>query len=177
MTTAIANERLRKRFEKWDANGNGQLARGDFEQEAAKIAQAFGKSPDTQEVQALKDAFHALFDFLAGEAGVAADGSLSEDAFLRVAGNLIFEGGEAAFNRALGPVVTAIIGLCDKNTDGKINASEFEAWLAGVGVDRSQAQTAFHKVDTSGNGELSSDELLTAVREFHFGNLNVELLG
>ncbi|MFV0138028.1 EF-hand domain-containing protein [Streptomyces sp. HMX87] len=177
MTTALANDRLLKRFQKWDADADGQLEREDFTEEAAKIAHAFGKAPDAREVQALRDAFDSLYNYLAREAGVPSGGAISQDAFLRVTGNLIYQGGEANFNRALGPVVKAIIGICDKNADGKINAEEFEAWMAGIGVNRSEAREAFTQVDTNGDGELSLNELLAAVRDYHFGRLDVELLG
>lgn len=177
MSNALANDRLKKRFAKWDADGNGSLERGDFQEEAAKIAFNFGKAPDSSEATALKDAFDGLFNFLAREAGVGADGSISEDAFVGVTGNLIFEAGEAAFNRALGPVVQAIVGLADKNDDGLINGAEFASWLTAVGVNGDEAADVFGKVDADGDGELSLDELLGAVREYHFGRLEVELLG
>lgn len=177
MTTAIANDRLLKRFDKWDADANGVLERGDFKEEAAKIAHAFGKPVDSREVQALRDAFEGLFDYLAREAGAGPSGTLTKEQFLQVTGNLIFQGGEANFNRVLGPVVKAIIGICDKNGDGQINAEEFEAWLAGIGVNRTEAKEAFQQVDSNSDGELSLEELLAAVREYHFGRLDVELLG
>ncbi|MFD7711410.1 EF-hand domain-containing protein [Streptomyces sp. NPDC059785] len=177
MTTATANARLQKRFEKWDTDGSGSLEASDFEGEAAKIAGNFDKDPRSPEVRALNDAFQGLFAHLAQEAGVPADGSLSQDDFLRVTGDLIFSKGEADFNRALGPVIEALIGLCDKNSDGLINGEEFAAWLTGVGVDSGQAQQLFEQVDSDGNGELSQDELLAAVREYHYGRLDVELLG
>ncbi|WP_030608748.1 EF-hand domain-containing protein [Streptomyces sclerotialus] len=177
MATPVANERLQKRFEKWDSDGNGILEWRDFEQEAAKITQNFGSEADSAEGRTLKEAFRSLFDHLTQAAGAPSNGPLTKDQFLSVTQNLIFEGGEADFNRALGPVVKGIIGLCDKNADGQINAGEFEAWLAGIGVDRSAAQEAFRKVDTDNNGELSLDELLAAVRKYHFGQLDVELLG
>ncbi|WP_030261564.1 EF-hand domain-containing protein [Streptomyces violens] len=177
MATAVANDRLLKRFQKWDSDGNGILEWQDFEQEAGKIAQNFGKRTDSPEAQALREAFRSLFDHLTQAAGAPSNGPLTQDQFLSVTGDLIFQGGEADFNRALGPVVKGIIGLCDKNADGQINAGEFEAWLGGIGVDRSKAQEAFRKVDTDDDGELSLDELLAAVRKYHFGQLDVELLG
>lgn len=177
MATAVANERLLKRFQKWDSDGNGTLEWQDFEKEAQKIAQNFGKPTDSAEARTLREAFRSLFDHLTDAAGAPSNGPLTQDQFLRVTEALIFEGGEADFNRALGPVVKGIIGLCDKNADGQINAGEFEAWLGGIGVDRSKAQEAFRKVDTDDDGELSLDELLAAVRKYHFGQLDVELLG
>ncbi|MEU6117031.1 EF-hand domain-containing protein [Streptomyces sp. NPDC047117] len=177
MATPVANQRLEKRFDKWDSDGNGILEWGDFEQEAAKVAQNFGADARSKEAKTLREGFRNLFDHLTQAAGAPANGPLTKDQFMSVTQNLIFEGGEADFNRALGPVVKGIVGLCDKNADGQINAGEFEAWLVGVGVDRSAAQEAFRKVDSDDNGELSVDELLAAVREYHFGRLDVELLG
>ncbi|WP_243787943.1 EF-hand domain-containing protein [Saccharopolyspora gloriosae] len=177
MTAAIANDRLRKRFAKWDLDGSGRLERADFEKEAVQIAQAFGKDVESAEAQAVRDALTGLFEYLANAGGLTAGGALSEDEFLRITQKLIFEDGEAEFNKVLGPLVRSIIGLCDKNADGKIDAEEFASWLNAVGLDRAHAAQAFVDVDTDSNGELTADELLAAVREFHFGRLDVELLG
>lgn len=177
MTTAVANERLKKRFDQWDTNGSGTLERSDFEQEASRIVSAFGKPASSPEAHALRDALVSLYEYQAKEAGVGPNGSIDESQFMRVNEKLMFSQGEAAFNRVLSPVVKAIIGLCDQNADGKINQEEFRAWLRGIGVPDSQAAEAFREIDTSGDGELTEQELLAAVRKFHFGKLNVPLLG
>ncbi len=177
MSNAIANERLRKRFARWDLDGSGSLEQADFQKEAEQIAQAFDKSPSGDAAKALEDAFTGMFQYLAQDAGVSTSGSLAEDDFVRVAQKLMFEDGEEAFNNVLGPVMRGIVGLCDKNEDGQINRQEFASWLNAVGVDHSEAAGAFDRVDTNGNGELSVDELLEAVRRFHYGDLDVELLG
>lgn len=175
MTTTIAAERLQKRFAKWDHDGNGRLERADFEQEAAQIAQAFGKSVDSADVQPIKNALIGLFEYVDQEAG--SNGLVTEAQFMDVTEKLIFEKGEAEFNRALTPLVEGIIALCDENGDGKISDAEFATWLNALGMDRSQAESAFQRVDKNGNGELSTDELLAAVRDYHFGRSDVELLG
>lgn len=177
MDTAIAQERLRKRFAKWDVDGSGTLERVDLENEAVRVVQAFGKSTAGAEAQQLTNAFRDMFEYLAREAGVSSDGSLTEEQFVASAGKLLDDGSHEAFNGVLGPMLQGIVSLCDKNADGQINADEFVAWMNGVGVDSSHAADAFRQIDANGNGELSLDELLAAVRDYHYGRLQVELLG
>ncbi|MFF7733747.1 MULTISPECIES: EF-hand domain-containing protein [unclassified Streptomyces] len=177
MSTAVANDRLVKRFEKWDTDGNGVLEASDFQGEAARIAQNLGKSADSPEVEKLHSAFQGLYEHLAQKAGVPAGGAISREQFLDATGELLFKEGEASFNRALSPVVKALVLLCDDNHDGEIDAREFQAWLSAVGVPAAQAEEMFQMVDTNGDGRLSEDELLQVVRDFHFGRLEVDLLG
>ncbi|CAK7283750.1 MULTISPECIES: EF-hand domain-containing protein [Streptomyces] len=177
MSTSVANERLAKRFDKWDTDGNGVLDAGDFLSEAERIAQNLGKNADSPEVQELHQAFKGLYEYLAQKAGVEAGGAISRQQFLDATGDMLFKEGEASFNRALSPIVKALIRLCDEDHDGQINAREFQAWLSAVGVPVSQAGESFQKVDKNDDGQLSEDELLQVVREFHFGRLEVELLG
>ncbi|MEZ7006297.1 EF-hand domain-containing protein [Streptomyces sp. AD55] len=172
-----AQARLSKRFEKWDSDGNGVLEPSDFVAEAARIATALGQSPDSPQGVALRNAFQSMFENLAERVGVSPQGPLSQEQFLGAAGEL-FQGGDAAFNRVLGPVANGIVGLCDRNADGVIDAAEFGSWLGAVGgLDESSAAEAFRRIDTDGDGVLSEQELLAAIRDFHFGRLEVELLG
>ncbi|MEU5362354.1 EF-hand domain-containing protein [Streptomyces sp. NPDC005925] len=177
MSTAVANDRLVKRFDKWDTDGNGVLEADDFLGEALRIAENLGKDTASPEVQELVSAFRGLYENLAEKAGVSAGGGIGREQFLAATGDMLFQEGEASFNRALGPVVKALVSLCDDNHDGEIDDREFRAWLTGVGVPASEAGDMFRKVDVDGSGRLSEEELLRVVREFHFGRLDVELLG
>ncbi|MGC7099985.1 EF-hand domain-containing protein [Amycolatopsis lurida] len=177
MTTAVAQDRLTQRFEKWDTNGDGALELADFQDEAHLIAEAFAKGESSAETRTLMAAFTGLFGYLTAQAGVGPDASLSQEQFRAVTERLIFEEGEAAFNRVMGPVVEAVVGMCDDNHDGHIDGNEFAIWLGALGVERDEARTAFEQIDSSGDGLLSTEELLTAVRNFHFGKLHIPLLG
>ncbi|MEU7719533.1 EF-hand domain-containing protein [Streptomyces tibetensis] len=177
MSTAVANDRLVKRFEKWDIDGNGVLEPGDFQGEAARIAQNLGLKADSAEVQELLTAFQGLYEHLAEKAGVPAGNGISREQFLDATGDMLFKEGEASLNRALSPIVKALIRLCDDNHDGEIDEREFRAWLTAVGVPDSRAGDMFGQLDTDGDGRLSEEELLGALRDFHFGRLDVELLG
>lgn len=176
MTTVTVKNRIMHRFSKWDANDDGFLDRSDMEQEAEEIVRAFGKDPSSPEAQAIKRANAGLFDLLAGLAGVAADGRLNAEQFRSSCEKLIFEQGEAAFNRALTPLVQGIIRLCDRNDDGMINRSEFRSWLSVFGHSADDADETFEQIDKDGNDELTTDELLGAIRDYHFGRLNADLI-
>ncbi|MDT0270787.1 EF-hand domain-containing protein [Streptomyces sp. DSM 44915] len=175
MSNPVIDARLSKRFDKWDFDRNGVLEREDFEQEAARIARSFGASATSPEAVALRDAFFGLFDYLVAQADGAT--SLSREEYQRAASDLVYVQGEAAFNRALGPVVSGLVGLCDKDADGQINGEEFASWLTALGLDSASAKESFQQVDADGDGQLSEEELLAAIRQYHFGQLDVELLG
>jgi Ca2+-binding EF-hand superfamily protein len=176
MTTALAKDRLKQRFEKWDTDGDGALQRSDFEQEATAIARNFGTDLNSPKGQSLQKAFSELFDYQTRQAGVPANGQVSLSQFITVNEKLMQQG-ESNFDRIMRPIIKALIDLCDDNHDGKINQSEYAKWLKAVGVDASTARSTFSQIDTDGDGELSQSELLAAVRKFHFGKLDVPLLG
>ena len=177
MTTAIKNARIKQRFEMWDVNGNGRIERSDYEAEANRIIEAFGETPQSAKGRVLLDAYLGMFDHLATKAGVGPNGALTEQQFTEVVESQMFEQGDAGFARVLRPTVSAMVGLADTDGDGQVNPAEFKNWLMAIGVNSVDADDAFRKLDVNGNGELSVDELVNAVRDFHFGKIDVPLLG
>ncbi|MEJ2854450.1 MULTISPECIES: EF-hand domain-containing protein [unclassified Saccharothrix] len=177
MTTAVKNQRLEKRFEKWDVDGDGLIERSDLEAEAQRILKAFGESPSSPQGRAVIDSFVGTYEYLADKAGVGAAGGLDREKFLRVIETEVFQGGDAGFARVVRPMIQAILNVCDTDGDNEINPSEFARWMGAVGVDAATAKSAFSQVDVNGNGSLTVDELVGAVKAYHFGTLDAELLG
>lgn len=177
MSTAVKSDRLKKRFEKWDVNGNGSIEKSDYEAEASRIIEAFGEDKSSPQARALIDAYISMYEFLATKAGVGADGSMTEEQFLSVVEAQVFAEGDAGFNRVIRPTVAAMVGLCDTDGDGEVSPPEFHKWLEAIGVDPASAVEAFRTIDSNGNGTLTVDELVAAVRAYHFGTLDVPLLG
>lgn len=177
MTTAVKNDRLKKRFEKWDVNGNGKIEKSDFEGEATRIIGAFGEDPASPQARAVRDSFVAMYEYLASKAGAGPNGSLSEKQFAEVIEAQIFQEGDAGFDRVVRPTIAAIVGMCDTDGDGEVNQKEFAKWLDAIGVEPSAAAPAFSAIDVNGNGKLTVDELVHAVRDYHLGKIDVSLLG
>jgi Ca2+-binding EF-hand superfamily protein len=177
MTTAVKNDRLKKRFEKWDVNGNGKIEKSDFEAEATRIIGAFGEDPASPQARAVRDSFVAMYEYLASKAGAGPNGSLSEKQFTEVIEAQIFQEGDAGFDRVVRPTIAAIVGMCDTDGDGEVNQKEFAKWLDAIGVEPSAAAPAFSAIDVNGSGKLTVDELVHAVRDYHLGKIDVPLLG
>ncbi|MEV6872106.1 EF-hand domain-containing protein [Amycolatopsis sp. NPDC051128] len=176
-TTAVKNERLELRFKKWDRNGNGRIERSDLEAEARRILDAFGESPSTPQGRALLESFTSTFEYLAERAGVGRKGALDRRQFIEVIEAEVFKGGDAGFGRVVRPMIQAILNVCDTDGDGEVNRAEFAKWLSAAGVDRKKADEAFRLIDTNGSGSLTVEELIAAVKAYHFGTLDVPLLG
>ena len=177
MTTAVRNKRLELRFDKWDRNGNGRIERSDLEAEARRILDAFGESPSTPQGRAVLESFTSTFEYLAERAGVGRDGALDRQQFTKVIEAEVFKSGDAGFGRVVRPMIQAILNVCDTDGDGEVNPAEFTKWLTAVGVSRAKAEESFRLLDTNRSGSLTVDELVAAVKAFHFGTLDVPLLG
>ncbi|WP_370942338.1 EF-hand domain-containing protein [Amycolatopsis sp. cg5] len=177
MTTAIRNDRLQKRFEKWDVNGNGVIERDDYAAEADRIISAFSVEPSVPAARSVREAFLAMFDFLAEKAKVGPKGTMNQKQFIKVVEEQLFQEGDAGFSRVLRPTISAIVGLCDADGDGMVSPGEFRTWMTAIGVEPAAITQTFAAIDKDGDGQLSVEELVQAVRDYHFGALDVPLLG
>ncbi|MFJ8973807.1 EF-hand domain-containing protein [Streptomyces anulatus] len=178
MTTSVQNDRVQGSFAGWDAGGDGRIDRADWEADAKRVLHAFGEAPTSPAGRALSAAYLGLWDFLAKKAGIDAHtGALTPEQFKAVADDHIVGNDGADFAKALTPAIKALIELADSDGDGQINPREFMTWLKAVGVRTSEMGTPFAQIDTSGNGQLSTEELVQAVRAYYLGEVDVPLLG
>lgn len=177
MTASVQDTRLKRRFELWDSNGDGTIDRSDYETEARRILKAFGEQETSPKGRALLSAYLGMWDKLAGKAKVGAQGKVTLQQFTEVSEKEIVEGGDAGFDRNLRPTIEAIVNMCDTDGDGEVNPAEFKRWMKAVGVDERQADSAFRQIDSNGNGQLTIEELVTAVRDYHQGVNDIPLLG
>ncbi|GHC82165.1 hypothetical protein GCM10007079_22850 [Nocardiopsis terrae] len=174
MTTATkSSERLEERFRLWDNDGNGVIERSDFEAEADDIINRFG-AQDSPKGAELRAAYLGMFDLLANAANTD---RMSKEQFTEVAMQEIVSKGDAGFARVVQPTIQAIVDVLDVDGDGEISRTEMEKWFASIGLSGAQADSAFTDIDTDGSGNLSTAELVAAVRDYHLGKNDIPLLG
>lgn len=176
MTNSVQEERLRRRFDMWDKDGNGTVDRSDWEGEAKRILDSLGVEQQSPKGQALTGAYLGMWSYLASQSGVGDGGSLSFDAFRQVAAQNVLDRGQQGFNDVVRPTIRAVADLCDADGDGQVGPDEFKSWIKAVGADEATAGSAFEQIDTDGNGQLSVDELVEAVHKYHSGELEFSLL-
>lgn len=177
MTTAASEKRLVRRFALWDVDRDGRIERTDFQAEAERIIQAFGEDTTSPRGRGVMDAYLNMYDFLASKAGVGNEG-LDLQQFIDVVKREMINKGNSGFARVLRPTIRAIVDLCDVTGDGAINPTEFRRWIEAIGAESgADADESFRRMDVNGNGTLSVDELVEAVKQYHFGQSDTALLG
>ncbi|MDQ0809021.1 Ca2+-binding EF-hand superfamily protein [Streptomyces sp. B3I7] len=176
MPPTVQEERLQRRFELWDRDGDGRIDRGDWEHEARRILASFDESPTSDKGQALLDAYLGMWNYLAGHAELGPNGSLDRQAFQDLADRQILARGQSGFDEVVRPTITSILDLCDKDGDGHVSPREFRLWIRATGADESTADTAFRAIDANDDGQLSVEELVQAVHKYHAGELDIALL-
>ncbi|MCX4581427.1 EF-hand domain-containing protein [Streptomyces sp. NBC_01571] len=178
MTTSVQLNRIQQRFDSWDVNGDGQIDRADWDAEAKRILQAFGEAPVSPAGRSLTDAYLGMWAFFADKAGIDEhNGALTPEQFNHIAEEHVLENGGAGFSRVVKPVIRAMVELVDVDGDGQVNPGEFKTWLDAIGVTNVTPADAFRQIDANGDGQLSVDELVQAVRAYHLGEIDVPLLG
>jgi Ca2+-binding EF-hand superfamily protein len=175
MSDPSVQDRLKRRFQRWDSDGSGNLERSDFEREANGIAQRMGEDPGSPKAQQLEQALTGMFEAIAKDAGAGPLGPISWEQYHDVARRWM-ESSEEPLRRQLRPMVEAVVGMADKSGNGKIEREEFAAWISALGRPQSKAEDAFDRIDTDGSGGLTVDEVLQACVDFHLGRSDFELL-
>ncbi|MGW1840604.1 EF-hand domain-containing protein [Streptomyces sp. BBFR2] len=176
MTNAVQQERLQRRFQLWDRDGDGRIDRSDWNEEAQRILRAFETEPSSEKGKAVLGAYLGMWDYLAGHAGIEEGGSLDFGQFGELAGRQVLDRGAEGFNEVLRPTISSIVGLCDTDGDGKVDPKEFRSWIRAIGSPEETADTAFAAIDADGDGVLTVEELVQAVHKYHAGELDVALL-
>jgi Ca2+-binding EF-hand superfamily protein len=174
---ASANqERLRQHFESLDVDADGRLERDEWEAPARRILEALGEPGTSPEARAVVSSYQRMWDYLAGQADAGTD-TLTFGQFEQAVGSRIVNPDDAGFNGVLREAISAVAGLVDRDANGAVTPEGFAAWLKAIGADPSKARETFRQIDIDDDGDLTVDELMQAVRDYHVGTLDVSVLG
>ncbi|WP_107656824.1 EF-hand domain-containing protein [Nocardia suismassiliense] len=160
--------KLARRFETFDFDGDGRIERSDFENSARALATEFGHEPDSPAAQELLRLSLQLWGRLASAGDVNIDGSVDlaeyKEAFAE--GLLVTE---ESFEQGYRPFLEAIMAIADVDGDGKLNAEEYARWTGALmHLPADDARECHRRLDTDGDGFVTTDDLLQAIHDYYF---------
>lgn len=162
------DRKLARRFRTYDHDGDGFIERDDFATVAARLGAEFGHAADSAVQQRMTALCLGVWDHLVKAADVDSDGRISEGEY-----KAAFEAGmletPAAFDAAYRPFLDAIMEIVDADHDGRLTEQDEVRWSGALmGLSEADARAAFGRLDDDGDGYITSDDLLTAIRAYYF---------
>ncbi|EFK97982.1 calcium binding protein [Streptomyces sp. SPB78] len=170
MTTTSGTPLLHRKidvcFGHFDTDGSGSIDREDLLTLGSQLLAKFGEPATSLKGTTLMDGLARFWDALVAAADVDGDQRISPEEY-RAGMTGAFVTPAGGFDTSLLPLAKAICALLDTDGDGEVNESEFQAWQEVFGTAPADRATAFRKLDGDGDGRLSADELLVAIRQYY----------
>ncbi|WP_433441543.1 EF-hand domain-containing protein [Nonomuraea sp. CA-141351] len=165
MAIDLLNHKLDRAFDHIDACGNGVVEREDLLGLGARILVGFGESPTSLTGSSLVDSFDGIWATLSQTLERDPDFSIARPDF-RTGMVAAFVTGDL-YDAVFRPATVAVAKLCDGNRDGEIGPGEFRTMLSAFGVAYDDVDEAFDRLDRTGRGALTVDELVLAASDYY----------
>jgi Ca2+-binding EF-hand superfamily protein len=160
--------KLARRFQTFDFDGNGQIERSDFETSAGRVADEFGHSVDSPARQQLLELSLGLWDHLVSMADSDRDGTITLDEYKKAFTNGLLET-EASFEQGYRPFLDAVMAVADTDGNGMLDADEHVRWTGALmRLPDADAREVHRRLDTDGDGFITTSDLLQAIHDFYF---------
>jgi Ca2+-binding EF-hand superfamily protein len=160
--------KLVRRFQTFDFDGNGQIERSDFEVSAGRVADEFGHSADSPARQRLLGLSLQLWDHLVSVADADRDGTISLDEYKKAFADGLLET-EASFEQGYRPFLDALMAVIDTDGNGMLDVDEYVGWTGALmHLPEADAREVHRRLDTDGDGFVTTQELLQAIHDFYF---------
>jgi Ca2+-binding EF-hand superfamily protein len=162
------SRKLARRFQTFDADGNGRIEREDFETSAGRLADEFGYGPGSPERTRLLDLSLGLWAHLVAVADADSDGSIDVTEYKQAfADGLLVT--EESFQQGYRPFLDAIMAVADTDGDGRLSADEHVRWTGALmQLPEDDAREVHRRLDTDGDGSITTDDLESAIHDYYF---------
>ncbi len=161
----VLQHRIDSTFAHYDVNGNGVIELADVYALANRLLQAFGEPASSERGRELVEAYDRFWEMLAEYCDTDRDGRIGPAEYRDAMIEAFVEGGP--INVDLLEIVQSLLAIADTNGDGRVDADEFRVLLKARGLGDEESRTAFTHLDLDGDGAISVDEYVAAVRDYY----------
>lgn len=159
-----------RRFDLLDRSGGGRLARDDYDAFALRLARSLGHAPRSAKAAAVRDGYRKLWNAVRTGADTDGDGTVSMDEYRAwAAREAATEGDRSGFATAVRPLAEAVIALVDDDATRTLDRTELDRLLTACRIGPDEAAATCAQLDANGDGHVSADEIVDAVRGFCIG--------
>ncbi|MEU9231473.1 EF-hand domain-containing protein [Streptomyces subrutilus] len=170
MTNDLLDRKLERSFNRLDADGNGVIDATDIIALGSRLLTALSEPDDSPKAEAVMQGIANFWQDLFTELDVDRDNKVTPEEY-KVGMTRLYEKGGPAYDRSLRPMMQAILTVVDTDNDGRISPEEFHRAQEAFDTELSpeDAEALFRRIDANGDGTLTVDELLDAVRDYYTG--------
>ncbi|MEU4730653.1 EF-hand domain-containing protein [Streptomyces sp. NPDC023588] len=170
MTNALLERKLDRAFAHLDADGSGVIDSDDIIALGSRLLSALAEPATSPKATLVMGGLADFWQDLFTELDIDRDGKVTPEEYKQGMTRLYAQGGPA-YDRSFRPMVQAILTIVDTDGDGRISPAEFHKAQEAFDTKLSpaDAEALFQRIDADGDGTLTVDELMNAVREYYTG--------
>lgn len=162
----LQKRKLQIAFEGYDFDGSGALDDKDIERVVSQTSKIRGLEPGSPDYEQLKSGFFQSWNELQKGADANKDGQVTLDEWYAFFDRIINNPTE--FEQYIATAANTVTPWLDSDGDGKITLEDYKEFIISFNNSgKSEAEIAFKKLDTNGDGFLTHDELKTHMQDFY----------
>ncbi|MER7836335.1 EF-hand domain-containing protein [Streptomyces sp. NPDC096040] len=165
MVSTEHERRIAARFATFDQDGNGWIAREDFNAAAKALLAEFGVPARSDKGQALYAGAEAFWQGMAGMADRDGDQRITREEFVSGAVKRLHDNPDR-FGEIARPFLHAALALADIAGDGTAAVSDTVRVLRVLGVPPEIAQAVAAGLDIDGDGKVAETEIVPAFARY-----------
>jgi Ca2+-binding EF-hand superfamily protein len=168
MLTELQQRKFTKLFSIYDANNNGLLTKGDFENIVQKLAELRVWKQDSPEYKSLFDKYILYWQHIGNASDKNRDDTVTLEEWFAYHEKLL--SAKDSYEEQVGKLAALVCDVFDTDNDGELNIKEFEQIFVVYNPPRVFVPYIFPRLDLNGDGLLSKQEVLQLLYELHFSD-------
>jgi Ca2+-binding EF-hand superfamily protein len=166
--SAFLDRKLTRRFETYDSDQDGFIDRSDFERAGSRTTAAFGLSDDDLRARRFHEHLLGVWDHLSAVTDSNDDERISLVEYKAAFAQRLLERPES-FDDGYMPFLDTLMAVADHDDDGHLGVDEYVRWSGALmNLPEADARVVHKRLDHDGDGLISSDDLLAALRAYYF---------
>ncbi|HET6503010.1 MAG TPA: EF-hand domain-containing protein [Amycolatopsis sp.] len=164
MPTEHQRQKYEKAFDRFDADGDGQLAQTDILALSQIWCDTFGVEPRSAEWQRINSLASTLWREILAVTDTDADGTVSKAEW-----NAAVERPDFV-DRVAVPFALSVFDIADRDGTGSVGLDAMIAAQSKAGIDEAETRRVFSALDTDNDGAVTRDEFAGAIRDFYLSD-------